>query len=182
MKMLSQSEKYNRLLNLLRKSKPRIGSTEEIEAEVLKSISKKHKSDYVLSDVIGFLFSWIYIRWVRRALIAASVSIIVIFVWQQYTILKQINYLSRQTIIIERVSTPDQAELLEKRILSKLSGQGINSRTLKMSDKQINQFIDSAIEMQGKYKDLMNLINQDPELKKYIEKKLMENERAKTKL
>jgi predicted site-specific integrase-resolvase len=119
---------------------------------------------------------------VRRALIAASVSIIVIFVWQQYTILKQINYLSRQTIIIERVSTPDQAELLEKRILSKLSGQGFSSRTLKISDKQINQFIDSAVEMQGRYKDLMNLINQDPELKKYIEKKLMENERAKTKL
>lgn len=55
-------------------------------------------------------------------------------------------------------------DVVQETMVIKLSGQGINSRTLKISDKQINQFIDSAIEMQGRYKDLMNLINQDTEL------------------
>ena len=36
--------------------------------------------------------------------------------------------------------------------------------------------------LQIKYKDLENLIEQDPELKKLIEKKLIENNRTKTKL
>ena len=87
-----ESEKYNKILKLLRESKPVLDSTEDIEREVLQRISGKHKSVLNLSELIDSLFGWIYIGWVRRSLITASVLLVVVFVWQQGIILKQINY------------------------------------------------------------------------------------------
>ena len=38
--MKTESEKYNKVMNLLRKSKPQLDSTEDIEREVIKRISE----------------------------------------------------------------------------------------------------------------------------------------------
>jgi hypothetical protein len=46
----------------------------------------------------------------------------------------------------------------------------------------MKELLDSVNDLKIKYKDLMNLIEEDPELKKYIENKLIENNRSKIKL
>ena len=46
----------------------------------------------------------------------------------------------------------------------------------------MKQLLDSINDFRTKYKDLMDLIEKDPELKKYIEDKLTENNRTKIKL
>jgi len=181
MTLRMENEKYYMLLNILRKSKPALNSTEDIEREVLKSIS--HKANFNLSYITDFLFGWIYIGWVRRSLIVASVVMVLVFVWQQGIIIKQINYLSRQTIIIDGGPASDPAEVVGKRIMMyKLSGRRFPSRTITISEMQMDQLLDSVNELQIKYKDLINLIKEDPEMKKYIEKKLLEKSRTKIKL
>jgi hypothetical protein len=181
--MRPESEKYNRVLNILRKSKPVLNSTEDIEKKVFRSVTKIHKSEFILLDVIDFLFGWIYIGWVRRSLIAASVILIVIFVYQQGVILKQMNYLSRQTIVIDGETAFTPADEIKKVIMMyKLSGRRFPSETITISEKQMKELLESVNELQIKYKDLENLIEGDPELKKLIEKKLIENNRTKINL
>jgi len=46
----------------------------------------------------------------------------------------------------------------------------------------MKQLLESVNELQVKNKDLMNLIEEDSVLKKYIEKKLIENNRTKINL
>jgi hypothetical protein len=183
MTMKTESEKYNKVLEILRKSKPVLDTTEGIEREVIKRITASSKQSFNVSDLIDFLFGWAYIGWVRRSLIAASVVIVMVFVWQQGIILKRIDFLSRQTMIIDGGSMSTPSDIIEKKlIMYKLTDKKINSRKISISEKQMNQLLESVIELESKYKDLKNLIEEDPELRMYIEKKLKEKNSTKINL
>ena len=169
--MEPESEKYKKVLNILRKSKPVLGSVENIEREVIKKISGLHKPAVVLSDITDFLFGWIYIGWVRKSLITASVFLVLIFVFQQTIILKQINLLSKQTIVLDVDNLSASSNRLEKQLMSyRITTRRFPSKSITISEKQLEQLLDSVNELQIHYKDLLNLIEEDPELKKMIEK------------
>ncbi|MCX6321559.1 MAG: hypothetical protein NTX93_07130 [Bacteroidia bacterium] len=178
-----ENEKYIKVLNILRKSKPVLGSTDNIEKEVIKRIARVHQSRLNLSEVIDFLFGWVYIGWVRRSLITASIVLVLVFVYQQSIILKRIDFLSRQTVVIDRENVSTHEDEIEKKLLIyKNSGRRFSSKTITISEKQMKELLESVNELQIKYKDLENLIEEDPELKKLIEKKLIENNRTKINL
>jgi|WetSurSiteA1Bulk_404760.scaffolds.fasta_scaffold135871_1 hypothetical protein len=183
MTMIMESEKYNKILNVLRVSKPVLDSTEDIEKEVIKRISKVKKPIFNLSEVIDSLFGWVYIGWVRRTLISASVLLVMIFIYQQGVMLKQINFLSRQIIDNReemRFSTEQQVEKLLMEY--KKPRRGFSSRSITISEKQIKELLDSVNDVKTKYKDLMDIIQNNPELKKLYDDKLIENSRTKIKL
>jgi len=181
--MEPENEKYRRVLNILRNSKPELGSTYNIENEVFKRISKVKQPKINLSDLIDFLFGWVYIGWVRRSLITASILLVLVFVYQQSVILKRIDALGRQTVVNERANIPESADEIEKLLMVyRYSGRRFPSKTITISERQINELIKSINELQVKYKDLENLLKGDPELKELIEKKLIENNSTKTSL
>jgi hypothetical protein len=181
--MKTENEKYNKVLSILTKSKPVLNSPEEIENAVLDRISAVPRYGITMEDVIDFLFGWAYIGWVRRSLITASVVLVLVFVYQQRVILNRIDILSRQTIITVGESEYTPSNELEKSLaLYKLSGKRFPSQKITLSDKQLRQLLDSVNEIQVKYRDLLKLIDEDPELKKYIEKKLLENDHIKSNL
>ena len=175
-----ENEKYNKVINLLKISIPRLESTEEIENEVIKRITGIPPVVSSLTRILDFLFSWVYIGWVRRSLIAASVALIVIFTYQQGVILKRIDFLSRQTIVIGTENFSDQTVHVEKILMNYKNEAGkFPLKTVTISEKQMKELIESVNELQLKYKDLEKLIEDDPEIKKLIEKKLIENNRIK---
>jgi hypothetical protein len=181
--MEPENEKYKKVLNILRISKPVLESTEDIEKEVIKRISKVHKSEDFLSDVVGFLFGWVYIGWVRKSLITASVILVMVFIWQQGIILKRIDLLSSQSVVIDRENISTPMDEIEKVLtMYRNSSRRFPSKTIEISESQIRELLDSIKELQIKYKDLENLIEEDPELKKYIEDKLSESNRTRNKL
>jgi signal recognition particle subunit SEC65 len=181
--MKPENEKYNKVLDLLRKSKPDLDSTDDIEREVIKRIERVNHSRLSLSDVIDFLFGWVYIQWVRRSLIAASIALVFVFVYQQSVILKRIDYLSRQTIVNERENGSAPADEVEKMLMVyRNSGRRFPTKNITISERQMKELIESVNELQLKYKDLENLIEEDPELKEMIEKKLIENNHSKINL
>lgn len=181
--MKPESEKYQNIIRLLSESKPVLTSTEDIEAEVIKKISEIPDYRSSFSETVDFLFSWVYIGWVRRALITASVILVLIFVMQQGIILRRIDMLSRQTVIIDKEKSSPTADEIDKLLMVyKNSGKKFPSKTLTISEKEMQEFLESVNELKIKYKDLENIINSDPELKKMIEKKLNENNRLKTNL
>jgi hypothetical protein len=181
--MGTEDGKYGRVINLLRKSSPDLDSPEDIQREVISRISKKTRSSSLNGELIDILFSWIYIGWVRRSLITASLILVIVFVWQQSVILKQINFLSKQIIVPGEetiLTTSQQAEKLL--MLYKSSPKVFTSRNITISEKQLNQLLESVNELKVQYKDLMELIDENPEFKKYIDEKQAEKANIKTKL
>jgi hypothetical protein len=181
--MKTEDEKYSKVVNLLQKSTPLLNSTGDIENEVIRRVKKLNRSGFNFSEVIDFLFGWVYIGWVRRSLIAAAMALVLIFVYQQGVILKRIDVISRQTVIFNKENTTVSSDAIDKLLtLYRNSGHRFPSNNVSISESQMKELQESLKEMQIKYKDLENLIESDPELKKLIEKKLMENKRTKINL
>ncbi len=181
--MEQESGKYKKVLEILRNSKPVLNSTEDIENEVIKRILKVNKHGLNLLNIIDFLFGWVYIGWIRNGLITASVLLVMFFIWQQSIILNRIDFLSRQTIIENAETISNPASEVERGIMMyKITGRRLPSHNLTISEKQMNQLLDSVYELQVKYKDLIKLIEDDPELKSSIEKKLKDHNQQKTKI
>jgi hypothetical protein len=67
-------------------------------------------------------------------------------------------------------------------MMYKNSDRRFPSKTIRITEIQMRELLDSINELQIKYKDLENLIDEDPELKKYIEERLLENSRKRIKL
>ena len=140
--------------------------------ERIRQTRQKGKGSFTLFD---YLFGWVYIGWVRKSLIAVSVIIVVLFAYQQTVILKRISILSSQVVVTgDRGSDGISNDLEQKLLFYKISGRKIKSARPEITGKQIDELLESVNELQTKYKDLIKLIEDDPELKKEIEKKLME--------
>ncbi len=181
--MKPESEKYNKVLNILRNSTPLLDSTEDIEREVINKIARAHQSRLNFSEAVDFLFGWVYIGWVRRSLITASIGLVLVFVFQQGIILKRIDMLTRQTIVIDKENLLTPETELEKLLTEyKYLGRRFPSKTVTITESEMQKLLESVNELKIKYRDLENIIEGDPELKKLIEKKLIENNRTKINL
>ncbi len=178
--MEKEEEKYNELLKILRKSGANPESMKDIGDRVIERIEQIKKKDDESMNLFDYLFGWVYIGWVRRSLIAAAAFIVVFFVYQQSIILKRINALSNQPVINESsigIRLPGNLE--GRRLFYKLGGRKIKPEQSKETEKQIEEFLESVDDLQDKYKDLIKLIEEDPVLKKEIEKRMTEKHKKK---
>jgi hypothetical protein len=184
MKMEKGNEKYDKVLEMLRKSEPALTSADEITEKVIKAISKrevKHSPD--LSEVLDFIFSWTYNVWVKRSLVAAACVMVVVFIFQQGIILNQINQLSRQINVNEREAPATYTRDLNKSmLLYRFKGRIIPPGKNNISDEKVEELLKSIDHLKNEYKDLQELIEKNPELKKLIEKKLSEIDGSQIKL
>jgi hypothetical protein len=177
------NEKYDKVLGILKGAKPVLGSTDEIAEKVLHKILEMMEPQADLSDLVKFLFGWTYIKWVRRSLITASVFLVTVFVFQQSMIMKQMNNLSRQIESYQRdTSGPSSEYMNRKMLLFRYSERRFQFTKKSDSDKQIGELLQSIDQLKKEYKQLHYMIEEDPELKKLIEKKLSEITDIKIKL
>ena len=178
--MTTENRKYDRLLNVLRNSKPVFNDAEAISERVIRHIQAE-KSDVKFTELIkDFFFGWVYIGWMRRSLVAAAILLIVFFGYQQAAILKRINELSQQKIPDEIFTETNFSDELNKRnMLYSITGKKYPDTKITVSEKDIDNMIKSFNKLQLKYHDLLYLIEKDPQLKKYVEERM--NEYNKTK-
>jgi len=184
MKMGKGNEKYDKVLEMLRKSEPTLTSADEIAEKVMKAISKrelKHSPD--LSEVLDFMFSWNYNVWVRRSLITAAAVMVVVFIFQQGVILNQINQLSRQINNSGwNASSVSTRYLNNSTLMFRFKERLFPAGKTNVSDKKVEELLRSIDNLKKEYKNLHELIENDPELKRLIEKRLSEIDGSKTKL
>jgi hypothetical protein len=180
--MNSGDGKYKDVIGFLRRSEPVITDQEALTERIIQEIRRKKPSSRLFDLISDYLFSWVYIGWVRRSLIAVSFAILLVFVFQQSVILKRINAIDRQAIFTSNQLIPQVNDKLDTRLLYKRVEYSLPASRKELSDKQIDELIKSFNELQVKYKDILKLIEDDPDLKNYIEKKLKQNEREKLKL
>jgi hypothetical protein len=183
MKMEKENEKYDKVLGILRKSEPVLASADEIAEKVLKTISKETKHRPDLSEMFDFMFSWTYNVWVRRSFVAVAAVLVIVFIFQQGVILNQINQISRQINNSEWDASAVKTRYLNKSILLfKFKSRLLPSDKKDFSDKKVEDLLKSIDNLKNEYKDLQEMIEKDPELKKLIEKRLSEIDGNKIKL
>ncbi|MCX6301465.1 MAG: hypothetical protein NTW82_04720, partial [Bacteroidia bacterium] len=115
-------------------------------------------------------------------LVAASILLIVAFAYQQVVILKRVNNLNQQAIFIESQMITGSQDYSYTDLLYRMAGRKLPSGNNTVSEKQMKQILKSYNELEEKYKDLIKLIEENPELKVYVEEKLMESNKKKIKL
>jgi len=180
MKMTEENERYERIVNILRNSRPDLIKPDEIENEIIGRIQRKKIMNGRIPDFIEAIFSWVYIGWVRRSLIGISVVLILIFVYQQAFIFRQVKEISKQIVITGNESSAVSSPVLDKRLtLYKMSSRISPAGEIRISESQLEDLLDSYNELQVKYKDLMRILEENPDLKKSIEKKLKEEKNDK---
>lgn len=173
--MKAEDKRYEEVVNILKSSRPVLADPEVMAEQVIRRIQNE-KSRISLPELIfNYLFGWVYIGWVRRSLIVATLAIIVIFSFQQAIILKRIDDLSGQRIQNgTTLMTGMKEDYTGKLQMFKFSGGKLSDPKSKISEKEIDEMINSIYRLQVKYKDIINLIEDDPGLKKYVEDRMNE--------
>lgn len=180
MKSSEENGSYDRIVNILKNSTPDLSNPEEVENEIIRTIRSQNQRRGRISDLVESLFNWVYIGWVRRSLIGISVVLVAIFVYQQAFIFRQVKELNRKIVITGNESSSVSSSELEKRlVLYKMSSKLSLTGEVGISESQLDEFLDAYSELQVKYKDLLRIIEEDPELKNYIENKLKEDRKYK---
>lgn len=181
--MVKEEEKYEKVISIIRKSKPVIKNTDDIEERVLNEVKGTQRKERVNFNIFDFLFGWVFIDWARKSLVTISFVLVGFFIYQQSLILKRINMLENQTIKgesqfirISPVNYDDPSELRKVTLFRLKTGR------IPLNSKQVDELLDSYDELEHKYKDLIRIIENDPELKKTIDEKLSERNKRKLNL
>lgn len=181
--MTKGSLKYDGIVNLLRKSRPSAGRQAFLEDIIIEQIERKKITRNNLADAAEFLFAWTYIPWVRRSLVAASLIMVVIFLFQQATLINQVRNISRQVIVLrDDAGTESSADLGSELVLYKLSDRYMSGGDIRISGKELEKIIKAYDELDGKYQGLLKIIEENPNIRNYVEKKLKEQEKNKPNL
>jgi hypothetical protein len=180
--MDSESGKYRKIVEMLKRSKPLITNGEAFSERIIHKLQREKQKPDLSEFFSEYLFGWVYIGWVRRSLVAVSFAILILFIYQQSVILHRINAIDRQTVFTSSQLMPDVNDRLDTKLLFKRANFILPAKRGQLSDRQVDQLVKSFNELQVKYKDIIKIIEEDPELKNYIEKKLDKSERKKLKL
>ena len=181
--MNDSDEKYRQIITLLKNSKPKVRDGKDIEREIMtriSSMSKRKQADFTVFDL---LFGWTEIVWIRRSLITVSAMLVILFVYQQSLIVKQINWLSGQIVTNNGEMVRSSLSEYSGRIkLLKISGSRIQDEKNTISTEQLDLLLESLEKLRTDYDNLMKIINENPELKELVDKKMNEAEYEKIKL
>jgi hypothetical protein len=181
--MTKEKIDYKRVIELLRKSKPSFPQQGLSEEYILRQIEEKGRRRNRMSILTESLFGWVYIPLVRRILVTASVIMVGIFIFQQYVLINQVRNINRQVIVLknetESAIVPDVGSGL---MLYRLSDRFRSGGNIKISGRELEKIIEAYNELDGKYQDLLKIVNENPQLREFVEKKLEEGRKDKPNL
>ena len=178
--MKTEDNKYDRVLNLIRNSKPVMADPESVTEKVMRQLQEEKSQITVAELVLDFLFGWVYVGWVRRTMVTVAFALSFLFIYQQYLIIRQERDLSGQRIQDGSIMMTNlRDELVDQLRIFELTGKKFSDKKINVSEKEIDDMIESLNRLQIKYKDVINLIEKDPELKKYVESKMLEYKKNK---
>ena len=181
--MRQYDDKLGRVVDLLKRSEPVMPGEDGFTEEVISRIKTQKGKTNLAGIIYEFLFGWIYVGWVRRSFVAVSFCLILFFGFEQLILIKRVNDLSiRRYNVTGTVITGQGGDYQGRFIFYRLFKGKINEEKLEVTDEQIDRFIESVNDLKSEYGDLLELIENDPQLKKQIEDRLKKVEKEKSKL
>jgi hypothetical protein len=176
--MTDMDKKYDKVLKILRNSKPILTEVDSITEKVMSRLEEEKFKFTFPELIIQYLFGWVYIVWVRRTMVTAALALALFFIYQQSLIIREINDLSGKRIQNSSLlMTKMNDDFADKLMIYKVTGRVPADEKNSVSQKEIDEMIHSLNKLKIKYKDVINLIENDPQLKKYVESRMKEKQK-----
>lgn len=171
--MKNEDAKYQKMLEILRNSRPRLSNEGEMADEVIRRIREVKNKESIFDIFIDSLFGWVYLDWVRRGLVGAAIILISVFVYQQACILKQVREINSQVVVSGNEGASVFSFNPDKRLtLFKMTAPFSTGSDLRISETELKEIMNSYYELQGKYSNLLRIIEENPDLKEFIDQRL----------
>jgi|WetSurMetagenome_2_1015567.scaffolds.fasta_scaffold47731_2 hypothetical protein len=180
--MNPEEKKYEEILNLLKKSSPELHDKGRMTDQILDTIENRKLKINPPDSFFDYLFWWVNIGWVRRSLVIVSILIVMIFGYQQTIILKRLSDLSRQPVLTGNQMVIYSSLTPWEDYLFMINDENFNSEKLKISDRRVKRLVKSCLELTNKYKELQKIIEEEPDLKKYVEENLYHDNKNRIKI
>lgn len=174
--MDKREDNYEKIIGLLRSSRPELHGVENIRDDVVSRIRDMERQRLSVTELIGYLFRWTDIAWCRRSLLAITAVLLVFFIHQQTVIIQGLRELDERTIPagLNKAGTPTDhnGTYLDRMIFLRITGRRYEQDPVHLTAEEIEELARSYDDINRKYTDLMNILDGNPELKKQLEEEL----------
>jgi hypothetical protein len=181
--MDQEQERYDKVIKVLRRSQPDLGDAEQFSEKVIGKIRQERTRVSVPELIYEFIFGWVYVGWMRRAMVTSAICLMLFFGYQQTVTLKRIESLSLRSVVdVDLMKTGMNSTLPGKWKLYAIFGKRTGDWRREIPEKDLDKFIKSVNDLQEHYEDIFRLIETDPILKKYVDERLNKNGTHKIKI
>lgn len=134
--MKQDADKYNKVIELVKRNEPEIGDKEQLKYAILRGIKNTGRKAHPLHTFLDLVFGWVDVYWIRWTVTSVAMVIIGIFLIQQITISNRISSLEKQLISFEhfRERDPDSQRSYHRVLLKLYSPSLLDSITVSRSD------------------------------------------------
>ena len=159
-------------------------NAEQFSEMVINRIQKERTSLSVNELFYEFIFGWVYIGWIRKSMVAAAIFLMLYFGYQQAEMMKKVDALSSRSVVEMNVEQTGIRAGIDARFkIYPIFGKKAFERKMEISEKEkLDKFIKSMKDLRDQNKDILQMIEADPQLKKYVEDRLNKDVSVKPKI
>jgi hypothetical protein len=165
-----EKESYERLVGALSSFHREPPNPGILAAKIMNRIDYKDSRRVSRLTLGGLIFGWTSVAWVRRSMMAASIAIVSLFVYQQFQIMTGLRALESKLSdglpTTEIRMTTSGNEYLNKVMLRERFA--LND-SIRVSVADIEALIESYNELQISYEKISRFLKMNPEFRKRIE-------------
>jgi hypothetical protein len=181
--MDQEQEKFDNVMKVLRRSQPDMGDIEQFSEKVMRKIRQERTRVSLPELIYEFIFGWVYVGWMRRAMVTASICLMLFFGYQQTVTLKRIESLSLRSVIdADLMKTGMNSTLPDRWKPYTIFGNRTNEGRMEIPENKLDKFIESVNKFQEQNEEIFRLIESDPKSKEYVYERLNKNVSVKTKI
>jgi hypothetical protein len=171
--MASEEEKLDKIIGMLRESGPELRDSHELISQILVKAAEHSNTPDQAGIIYNWLFGWVWIGWVRKSMVAVSFVLLTFLGTQQAMIIVKKGSLSSPSNLSDlsnsSLSLANMAS--EKGFIKLFSSNSPGTQ----DSAAVESFIRSLGTVQEEYSDILKALDKDPELKRYVRKRLLEN-------
>lgn len=152
---MGKKEKLDKIIDGLHSYSPELNNKDELIRGVMESTNESY-SRPILDRIIELLFGWTDSLWARRGFAAISMTVVFVFVLQQFIIVDRIGQLESRMVEsnAEQIVKQQGDDVLFNSFLMSNEEEDNFRDSIMVSDKDLNALINSYTELQRQYQDL----------------------------
>jgi hypothetical protein len=169
--MGDENRSYERLVGALGSFHREPANPDRLAGKIMSRISEEESSRELRVTIGGLLFGWTSVAWVRRSMMAASIAVVSLFVYQQFQIMTGLRELESK--LSDGPATKEIRETISgNEYLTKIMIRGriTEEDSIRVSVADIEELIESYNEMQISYERVTRLLRMNPEFATRLER------------
>ena len=170
-------DKYSEIIKALRSNKPVLSDKEKLTDDIMKRIHRPEDKTTFHQKLGYYMFGWADHSLIRRAMAAAAILFIGIFITQQIVITNRISNLEKQlrrTVNTINGRKPDLG-IMHKVLLNMLARDQIQEDSITISTSDLEELLNSYLELQENYEDLRKSFGLEPFIQDMIRRSMEDN-------